>query len=215
MTEIELKYRISNIPPELSLLNITDKIIEIDNYFDTNDYLFIKNGNFFRIRNDKWIVFKLGDECHGTCDEISFLKNDIVSDNTEFINVFRNLGIHINTQFTGFNEFIMKNKFRLIGLITKERCIYKLDNDITITVDNVDGLGRFIEIEMMLVEKPGLDKQMEIKNNLLQILKNRNFYDDSFFEINVGYVELYLKENNSEIYELGKFKCDKARNAIV
>ena len=217
MIEFELKFCIFEIPFGLSCLKIKNKITESDNYFDTNDNLLIKNGNFFRIRNDKNVDFKLyvGDDFHMCCKETSFKKSDIVSDNTEFINIFRYLGIQINTKFSSFEEFIVKNKFWLIAPIVKERCIYTLDDDITLTVDDVNGLGRFIEVEMMLSENTNLDNKMEIRDNLLQTLKKRNIYDDSFSEINIGYVELYLKENNSEIYELGKFKSGKERNAVV
>ena len=208
MIEFELKFKIIKLPIGFKNLNCKKTFSETDNYYDTHNNCLIKNGNFLRLRNDYKIDFKLdiGDDFHLYCKETSFTKDSINSKNNEFIKIFKYLKIEINTNFNSFNEFIKKNNFNLIAPICKTRSVYAICENMNVTVDSVNCLGDFVEIEMMFDDNINLDNKIKIKNDIISILKNNDLYFDDFLEQQVGYVELYLKENNPAIYELGKFK---------
>ena len=207
MIEFELKFRISTPP---LVLNKFQKIKESsgqDFYYDTSGYDLIKGGNFLRFRNDKQIDFKLywGDDEHFHCRETSFTPNDFHPNNPNLLEIFDFLGIKVNLDFTDFQSFIAVNNFELLAPIVKHRITYKIDNAMDVMVDTVDNLGNFMEAEMMLDESAAIDKAA-IKKSMLEKLEQLNIIDKSPELVNIGYVELYLLENNKSAYDLGRYK---------
>lgn len=208
MYEFELKFQVLKLPKGFKKLQYKNTFSEIDYYYDTHNYDLIKNGNFLRVRNNKNIDFKLdvGDDFHLYCKETSFKKDNINCQNNEYIKIFEYLNIEINNNFNNFDEFVKYNHFILIAPICKKRSIYLLDENTTITLDFVENIGIFMEVEKMFNEIIDIDDKIKVKHEILNMLEYNNLIDVNTIEQHIGYVELYLKENNHNIYELGKFK---------
>lgn len=208
MIEFELKFKINKTPTKLINFPKIDDLIEKDIYYDTSNYDLLKEGDFFRVRNNKQIDFKLNlsDEAHLYCKEKSFLIKDIKPNNKHFLDIFYCLDIEINLNFTNFDSFIKINNFTVLAPIIKNREIYKIDGDTTVTIDNVENLGTFMEAEIMLDNIDRLKDKNKLKAEIINKLKLLDLIKDNTKLINVGYVELYLLKNNKKVYNLGKFK---------
>lgn len=208
MVEFELKFRIKNLPIVLANYDLVEEKTGEDLYYDTVDYLLIKGGNFLRIRNNKRLDFKLniGDDLHLCCKETSFDLDDISSKNDNFLCVLRTLGIEIKKSFDNFESFIKENDFKLMAPIIKKRKIYKIDENLEVSIDEAKDIGMFLEAEMMFDDSFDHKSKLVLKDELIKILKEKGIIDNNFEAVNVGYVELYLMENNKEVYEMGKYK---------
>lgn len=199
MIEIELKFELKNkiniyLKPEF------EKILE-DVYYDTVDYQLLKKGNFLRIRNNKRLDFKLNvnDLSHLVCKENSYELSD---DNLQNINqTLKDIGLDIKLQAI---DDIYKY-FKVLAPIKKKRASYRLEDDIILVIDEVEDLGLFLEIELDLNDEQ-IEDGAYYKNILMEALKKNNLYDDSFKEVHIGYVELYLKKYNYDAYLLGIYK---------
>ena len=208
MIEIELRFKIANEPDLNNLIFKKDKI-QKDVYFDTPDYKMFLGGNFMRTRNDKRIDFKLdiGDTEHNYCQETSFDVADINGKNINFTNVFKELGIDINTNFTNFDGFISVNNFIIFCPIVKQRKVYTTSkSNIIISIDKVENLGFFLEAEVTIDDNDLSDKNA-IVADIKKFLVDNKLICPKDVEQKIGYVELYLMEHNPKAYKLGKFKA--------
>lgn len=203
MIEVELKLKVENFPNLESLDKIKEKRI-LDIYYDTEDYKLLIGGNFLRIRNNESIDFKLnvGDNSHLYCKETNFEKEKF-SQYKQIEEIFNSIGVQYNSNYTTFEEFLNVNKLLKLAVVDKHRVVYKVD-DLEICYDKVEGLGKFIELEMDFDENADVDF-----GNLKEVIfsKFKEIAQISDFSlVNIGYVELYLKQYNKKAYELGKFK---------
>lgn len=201
MIEIELKYKLKSFPKvEFPLI---EERVEEDIYYDTKNYDLLRNGNFLRIRNQQKIDFKLStnDFTHLYCKETRFSFIPFPSKKIE--EVFHNLNLDISC--SSYEEF--KEKLPVLAPIIKERRTYKISDSITMVLDEIDALGYFLEIEYdveqdSITEEEG-KKYEEILRN---ILKENHLLTDDDKKVTIGYVELYLKENNIDAYHLGLYQ---------
>ena len=208
MVEFELKFKISKTPAKLVNFPKIDELEEEDIYYDTPNYDLLKEGDFFRVRNGKQINFKLnlGDEAHLYCKETNFFIKDIKPSNKHFLDIFYCLGMAIDLNFTNFDSFIKVNSFIVLAPIVKNREIYKIDGDTSVTIDDVQNLGTFMEAEVMLDDIDKITDKNELKATVINKLKLLDIIKNNPELINVGYVELYLLKNNKKAYNLGKFR---------
>lgn len=201
MIEIELKYELRS-RLKLNLNSSSEKIVE-DIYYDTSDYKLLKSGNFLRIRNNKSLDFKLNanDLSHLYCKETNFDLND---SNIDSINSILN-SLGIDEKFESIID--LKSKFGVLAPIKKKRTTYNLEDSIVMSIDEVEDLGYFLEIEYDL-DKDEVDDADYYKNLLIEALKKYHIYDKLSREVHIGYVELYLKKYNIEAYKLGIYQED-------
>lgn len=199
MIEIELKYELES-KLKLDLNNSFEKIVE-DIYYDTSDYKLLRSGNFLRIRNNKSLDFKLNadDLSHLYCKETNFDLND---SNIDSINSILN-SLGIDEKFEGIAD--LKSKLGVLAPIKKKRTTYNLEDSVVMSMDEVNDLGTFLEIEYDLDEDE-LYNGDEYKKLLIEILKKYHIYDKLSREVHIGYVELYLEKYNTEAYELGIYQ---------
>lgn len=207
MVEFELKFKINKSPKNIINFPKIDELVEKDIYYDTSNYNLLKEGDFFRVRNNEKIDFKLniGDEAHLYCKETNFNLKDINPRNKHFIDIFDCLNIKLNLNFTNFESFIKLNNFIELAVIDKKREIYKIDGDTTVTIDDVENLGTFLEAEIILDNIEKITDKNEIKAEIINKLKILDIIKNSSKLINIGYVESYLFKNNKKVYNLGKF----------
>ena len=180
MIEVELKARLERdeIPDfinKLKSLGFTryNKVEEIDIYFNGIDRDFKETDEALRIRKsmdiDKkdinyYLVYK-----GPKMDNISKTREEyevIVSDGEITKMILEKLG------------------FKSLPPIKKIREIYK-NNEITISLDNVEGVGYFVEFEKMIKSE---SEKKEALNDLMGLIKSLNIDEDRL--IKLSYLEL-------------------------
>lgn len=203
MIEIELKLKVDKFPDLSNLKCVKEKRI-LDLYYDTKDYKLISTGNFLRNRDNKKIDFKLNtdDLSHTYCKETSFGYEGF-KDNASLKQIFDNIGIAYNPNFNNFEEFLSANNLTLLAVIDKTRKEYELEN-LLISLDDAKDIGKFIEIELDVADDEIFDKD-QITNQMLETMQKYG-YLPKYEKVNIGYVELYLKEHNKKAYNLGLYK---------
>lgn len=203
MIEIELKYRLKGLPKvDFPLISESE---EEDIYYDTNNYDLLRNGNFLRIRNQKRIDFKLNtnDLSHLYCKEVNFSFEPFPYEKIE--EVLHNLGIDIS--FNSYEEFT--KKLDVLSPIIKKRKSYKIDDNITMVLDEIDNLGYFLEIEYDVQKDECNEIEVKRYEELLKnTLKDNNLLTEYDEQVKIGYVELYLKKHNIDAYHLGIYQDD-------
>lgn len=209
MIELELKYQIKNIPQNIKTMPLLNEKYQTDIYYDTKDYCLLSKGNFLRIRNNSKLEFKLdiSENSHLYCKETSFMLTELPQRLDEINMIFTSLKIDKSPTFNNIEEFIKLNNLHILAPINKRRTDYKFEKNCTISIDNVDNLGLFLEAEIM-IENDSLELKIaeQIRNELFKKLVLNQIIDTHAKQINVGYVELYLQKYNSIAYNLGKFK---------
>jgi adenylate cyclase class IV len=211
-TEIELKLEIHNtkkLQSFLKELTFENKKRVKDVYLDTKTGELFKRGIFIRLRNEKTLDFKFnlseilketeGQLEHFHCDEYNFNLPLHESDMGKLNEVSEVLGLK-KIDKADLETFKSKNHFVDFVIIDRERATYKKD-DYTIVIDNVNDLGMYMEIEYVTEEAVDF---YEVKKQMLEFL-----HDLEIKDINVGFVELFLRKHNFELYKQGKYLLDE------
>lgn len=200
MIELELKYKIDK-KPNINIEGQTSDVEDI--YYDTTDYTLLKNGNFLRLRNKKSIDFKLSanDLTHLYCSETNYSVSNFDSENIN--KVLKNIGVELGVKSS--DELF--NSLDVLAKVKKHRTSYNIEENVVMVIDEVEDLGIFLEIEYD-IEKDSITKEEsdKYKEYLIRILKDNNYITDTDEQINIGYVELYLKKYNLDAYNLGLYK---------
>ena len=172
MIEVEIKVRIKNkeeIAEKLKKLGFKfiKKKFQEDIYFNGIDRDFRKTDEALRIRDDNgtyYVTYK-----GPKIDRISKTREEIevkIDDKEKMRLIFKKLG------------------FREVRPIRKVREIYKKD-DITASIDDVEGLGLFLELEKNIYN---INEKDEALKELMEILKALNISRDN--TIRKSYLEL-------------------------
>jgi adenylate cyclase class 2 len=172
MIEVEIKVRIKNkeeIAEKLKKLGFKfiKKKFQEDIYFNGIDRDFRKTDEALRIRDDNgtyYVTYK-----GPKIDRISKTREEIevrIDDKEKMRQIFKKLG------------------FREVRPIRKVREIYKKD-DITASIDDVEGLGLFLELEKNIYN---INEKDEALKELMEILKALNISRDN--TIRKSYLEL-------------------------
>ena len=139
--EVEAKYSINDIDSiekklrELEAIFINEEF-EVDYYFQHPCRDFAKTDEALRIRRANDIV------------ELTYKgpKVSIKTKSREEINV------RVSDMDAAI-RMLEKLGFKVVHIVRKNRKKYRLENNINISLDNVEGLGSFIEIEIITNEK--------------------------------------------------------------
>ncbi|WP_423792250.1 class IV adenylate cyclase [Methanocaldococcus indicus] len=171
MFEIEVKAKIDNkeeIIKKLKSLNFSfvKKEYQEDIYFNGIDRDFKETDEALRIRDvcgNYYLTYK-----GPKLDKISKSREEIevrIEDKEKMKNILKKLG------------------FKEVRVIKKCREIYKKDNNITVCIDDVEGLGTFIELEKEAEEYNKNDVQELL--NLLELLNisKENIITKSYLEM--------------------------------
>lgn len=81
--------------------------------------------------------------------------------------------------------------FKRVTTITKRRMFFDIDG-ITASIDDIDGIGQFIELELIAEGKDGMNTARE---RILSLLKTMGLDEDSM--VRDSYLELYLNRTSS------------------
>lgn len=207
--EIEKKYQVENesLEPLLQYFKYEgDKRVD-DEYFDTVDGEWYQRGIFIRIRNGKSLDIKFnpdhlgksGATDHVSCHEYSF--NEPFGEmEQKNLNILQGL---IGLETAGVNSFrslLNKNKLETLLLIDKLRKSYSND-DFTVVIDTIQGLGFFLEIEYSGPEGRSLDSVIEEIDTLMEGTPAKPLASGSF--------EMILRKVNFELYRKGKYLLEE------
>lgn len=204
-TEVELKYKIRE--PKLIEKFFSDsesKSVKnlVDKYYDNKNSDFFKKGIFIRVRDDKNLDFKYNfeDDKHEYCQENRFELPLCMEKADSFNKLLKMLGLKTLSNDISLSVFLKLNNLIEFVVIDKNRTRISKDG-LNFYFDNVKGLGEFIEIEGF----PNYSS--EIKSmiaSIEEIAKKLNLK-----KVDTGYVELYLRKYNYNIYKQGKFLLEE------
>lgn len=208
MSESNIEFEIkSKAPPEGELTTILRRFSapvsmeQEDIYFDAASRKLFKAGVFLRVRDSKALDIKFNPDLenleHLTCKETRF---NIPVDRTgieQLSSFLSQFGLTRAAEAETLPDF-----FGSVGLdewvrIKKNRSVYK-GAGVEFCVDEVEGLGRFVEIE---VTDPSA---IEFYTSWAASLKLTN--------LPVGYVELYLRRHDWHTYLQGRYILPQDRS---
>ena len=201
MIELELKYKVEELPELACSFEKKETVHMSDIYYDSKKFDLIHQGIFIRERGkgiDIKYLISSQDNC--VCNEFNVKNREFNMDNVQLVQILKLLGL----KFSGdsFEEFLKENELIILLAINKTRTEYKRDN-ITICFDEVEKLGKYIEIEAVFEE---LNDFSTAKSKLKELIKETIIFNGNYKEEQTGYVELYLKEFNPAAYERCLFK---------
>lgn len=213
--EIELRYKIvdqGQVSSFLTRARQLHKRHDIDVYLDTPGRTLWKQGIYIRIRNDKTLDIKFNRSCLQNptigrldhCEEHSFL----LPLETSKMQALNELLASLNLKalpFADLNTFKSINSLETFYVIDKIRTSYTY-NAFTIVVDEVTGLGMFLEIELMTHNTDDLER---VKNEMKHALAGLQLEP-----LKVGYGELIVRNNDFNAYLQGRFVLDEDKNCL-
>ena len=210
MGDIEVEFRFA-VDDEnetrgfLDGLEFLGRTRQKDVYFDTRSGEFFKRGVFIRTRNGKTLEFKFNledaENRHEDCEEHSFplpMPADVLE---RLGKVCKRLGLDAPDvpdaerlmQMNGLGEFVTIDK-------TRERF---REGEFVFCLDDVKGMGKFLEIESMAqqgIDLDGLKKRMAER---VKIFRPRF--------LPTGYIELFVRRKDFDLYKQGRYLLEEDR----
>ena len=171
----------------------------VDRYYDTPRFDLLQQAVFVRVRNDHQLEFKFneqGETAHRQSTERVFSLFPDPSTLEKMNALFTRFLPHWSTS-SNFSEAITKNNLTELACITNTREIY-VDGAIHLSIDHVEALGDFLEVEMQCEEDADTSEALALLHKFIAGLDLQH--------IKVGYVELWLRIHNPQAYQLGKYR---------
>ena len=134
---------------------------------------------------------------HSSCSEFSF-SLPLNETKIESINSVLNFLGMDTISAASIEHLLESNNLVEFVVINKNRKTYLTPENYTVCIDDVDTLGQFIEIERLAM--PGDDI-----NLILRQIDEIYGASQESKHITVGYVELYLRKYNFDLYKSGKY----------
>jgi adenylate cyclase class IV len=204
--EVELKFEVvDRVLLENFLrdcLRQGGEVHTVDVYFDRRDAALFRRGIFIRVRDGRLLEFKFNpkDFKHEFAVERSFelpLREDKVGPLNQLLSL---LGMRqLSPGQLSLQSLLKLNDLHEFVRIEKTRTVF-VKEPFTFSLDDVRNLGQFIEIECHTDEEAKVHELISIIKGLAEKLKLK--------PINVGYVELYLRKYNYELYKQGLYILD-------
>jgi predicted adenylyl cyclase CyaB len=203
--EVELKYEIRElklIEKFLSDGEVKSTKNSVDKYYDNKDFSFFKQGIFIRVRDDKKLDFKYNfeDDKHEYCQENRFELPIRMDKSDIFNNLLKTLGLKPLGDDVSLTTFLELNNLIDFVIIDKTRTEISKD-ELNFYLDNVKEVGEFIEIEGIPKQSSDIEDMIA---NIKGIAKKLNLK-----KLTTGYVELYLRKYNYNIYAQGKYLLEE------
>ncbi|MCL1902262.1 MAG: CYTH domain-containing protein [Alphaproteobacteria bacterium] len=209
MIEIELRFKISSVPEALAGFPLIKEKSQLDIYYDTADYALFRRGNFLRTRNNKRLEFKCDaafDGSHDYCREVEFDVADLAQKSNEINQTLSELNVPANAEYENVEDFISKNNLKTFAVIDKVRREYRITDNMIVMLDDLKGLGLFIEAEIMVPDDTNKSDIQKYIEKMREDLTARGILGPDAEPVKVGYVELYLMEHNPAAYDIGQYK---------
>src|SRR5258708_21122032 len=158
MIEVELKCELfpellPKLQERLQHMTFACTADNVDRYYDTRRFDLLQQGVFVRVRNDHQLEFKFneqGEKEHRQSTERVFsLFPD--PDAREKMNALFTRFLPNWSASSNFSEAVTKNNLTALACINNTREVY-VDGAVHLSVDHVEGLGDFLEVEMQCEE---------------------------------------------------------------
>lgn len=210
--EIEKKYQIEEVPHDFLQTHfqfVHEKRV-LDRYFDTPSGDWYQKGIFIRIRNDKSLDIKFNpDHLRQTnvtdyisCHEYNF-SEPFGEREVENLKVLeKHIGINI-FGVLNFESFLEKNQLELLLEIDKVRTTYE-NGTFTIVIDDIQNLGRFLEVEYAGPSDVSTDRVVKQIDELMVDVPAKLLTSGSF--------EMCLRQANFDLYSKGKYLLEEETN---
>ena len=203
MIEIELKCELSprlleSVREKTQGMQFNGTRRNQDMYYDTPTWDLLRRGVFVRVRNTHRVEFKFNEDLsqeHGQVSERVFPLQASPAETDKMNTLF---GYFLATWIpaASFEEARQKNGLIELVSIDNTREEYASE-DIILSIDHVEGLGEFLEVETHCEE--GADSS-QAQARLQAFVSGLNVQ-----HIKVGYVELLLYKYNPEAYSAGRY----------
>lgn len=207
MIEVELKFEIvsgswKELQANLDVMPLArciEHIKNVDTYYDTAGFDLLQQAVFVRIRNHAQLEFKFNEQAatvHIQSTERVFSLMPEPHQAEEMNALFSRFLPQWRSADT-VEEALHKNSLIELAHIENRRVQYAYD-DLVICVDQVEGLGDFLEIE----------KQCEEGSDTSQAEARVHCFASDFAtrQVRVGYVELWLQKHHPQAYQRGKYQ---------
>ncbi len=201
--EAELKCRLTSdvrrkLDGYLKTMQWSGNVHNLDVYYDTTSWDLLRRAVFVRIRNQARLEFKFNEQAeqrHVHCTERAFplessgpVLEQMNGLFAAFLPTWR-VASDVTTALTG-------NHLIELARIDNRREVYT-DGLLEVSVDAVKGLGDFLEMEICCSEEQEVEKALATLQRLA--------HDLAAEHIQVGYVELWLREHNPPAYQAGRY----------
>lgn len=202
MYEVELKFEAldSSLLDDFLSDGVRSKVKRtVDVYLDDKQANFFKRGIFIRIRDNKTLEFKYNpkDFKHEFVVERNFelpLRKDKIQAFNQLLTV---LGMkHLPPDQFNLKSFLELNDLHEFVVIDKRRTVI-IKEPFKFNLDEVKNLGLFVEIECHTDDEAKIPALITDIKTLAKKLKLKL--------LNTGYVELYLRKYNYELYKQGLY----------
>ncbi len=204
MIEVELKFEIAPasrpmLEEHLSTIGPARCLQNTDTYYDTPAFDLLSQAVFVRVRNQDRLEFKFNEQAapaHIHCTERVF---SLASESWQ--------AKEMNNLFSGFlpgwqgagtvNQALQQNGLIELARIENHRSEYTCEN-LVVCLDQVEGLGDFLEIETQCEEESEIDQAVSrVQAFAASVLARR---------VHIGYVELWLQKYHQYAYHQGKYQ---------
>jgi adenylate cyclase class IV len=201
--EVEMKFELlqesrSRFKEHFATMQLVHCLRNSDIYYDTPAFDLLSQAVFVRVRNHLRLEFKFNEQAapaHIQSTERSFPLTPEPSQVEEMNVLFSQFLPHWRSADT-VEEALCRNGLIELVRIENQRDQYSYGN-LTICMDQVEGLGEFVEIEMQCEEgsdtKPAIAQVQELVAGF------------AAHHVRVGYVELWLKKYHPQAYQKGKY----------
>lgn len=203
MIEIELKCELSpelldRVHEKTRSMAFNGTVRNRDIYYDTPAWDLLRRGVFVRIRNHQRVEFKFNEGLtpeHGQVHERVFPLATYPAQTEKMHTLFASF-LPTWKPAASVAEAIQQNG--LVELVTIDNTRESfVSKDFALSIDHVEGLGNFLEIETHCEEGADIEQAQARLQAFVSDLHVRH--------IKVGYVELWLYKHNPAAYDAGKY----------
>jgi len=204
MIEVELKFEIapasrSRLEEHLATIGLAHRLQNTDTYYDTPAFDLLSQAVFVRVRNRERLEFKFNEQAapaHIHCTERVFSLAPETRQAEEMNNLFS--GFLPDWRRAGtVNKALQQNGLIELARIENHRIEYTCEN-LVVCVDQVEGLGNFLEIETQCEEESEIDQAVSRVQAFASGVVAR--------QVHIGYVELWLQKYHRYAYHQGKYQ---------
>jgi adenylate cyclase, class 2 len=203
MIEVELKCELfpqllPKLRERLQHMTFDGTVQNVDRYYDTPLLDLLQQAVFVRVRNEHRLEFKFnekGEKAHRQSTERVFSLFPDPNAREKMNALFTRFLPHWSAS-SNFSEAVAKNNLTELACIKNTREVY-IDEAVHLSIDHVEGLGDFLEVEMQCEEDGDTSEALALLHKFLADLDVEH--------VRVGYVELWLHMHNPQAYQLGKY----------
>jgi adenylate cyclase class IV len=206
MIEVELKFEITptarpQLEKQLARMQLARHLRNSDIYYDTADFNLLSQAVFVRVRNHTRLEFKFNEQAapeHTHCTERAF---SLVPESRQ-----AQEAQEMHALFSRFlpgwrsaetvSEALSHNGLIELARIENRRVQYAWEN-LVVCMDQVEGLGDFLEIETQCNEESETHQALARLEHMAAGLDAR--------PVRVGYVERWLQKHHPQAYKRGKY----------